>query len=245
MKKVKLGFCLVIVLICTCFTACTDINSNTLRVGTALSFPPYEYTDTKGNVVGIDIDIMQEIANRMGKELVVETMEFDDLFVSLQYGKIDVIAAGLTVTDERKKTMDFTESYASGEQKILVSTSENINTVEELQNSKVLVGIEKGTTGADLANSMFTMQQIREYDDATKMMDALHSGIVGAVVVDKGPAEIYAEQHNDILLLDSNYDYEEYALAMAKGSNYTEQITTILHEMIEDGTVKNIINNYN
>ena len=244
MKKRIVILSLAACLLICCLAACNATNKNTLRVGTSLSFPPYEYMENN-KIVGVDIDIMQEIANQMGKELVVETMEFDDLFDALQYHKIDVIAAGLTVTDERKQSMNFTVSYASGEQKILVKNDVEVNNLSDLKSKDILIGVEKGTTGFDLAAETFNTANIREYDDATRMMDALESGIVSAVVIDVAPATVYASRHTDLRTIDIDTDYEEYALALAKDSEYYEQINSILQDMIERGTVDDIIQSYN
>ena len=244
MRKVsRLGLILVLIVGLMVGSVACNNGKNELRVGTALSFPPYEYEDD-GQVVGIDVDIMQEIARRMGRTYVLENMEFDDLFPALDYHKIDVIAAGLTITETRKETINFTVSYASGEQKILIKKDTNIDNIDELGKNNILIGIEKGTTGHVLAENIFNSSQLREYDDATKMMDALESNIVSAVVIDIAPAETYANSHSDLKILDIDSDYEEYALGLAKDSEYYEQVNSILQEMIEDGTVDSIIKKY-
>ena len=245
MRKVRrFGFAFVFIVGLMVGLAACNKDKNELRVGTALSFPPYEYEED-GQVVGVDIDIMQEIARRMGKTFVLESMEFDDLFSALDYHKIDVIAAGLTITEKRKETINFTVSYASGEQKILIKKDTNIDTIDELGEKGILIGVEKGTTGYELAGNTFNASQLRDYDDATKMMDALEGNIVSAVVIDIAPAEVYAANHSDLKILDIDADYEEYALGLAKDSEYYEQVNSILQEMIEDGTVDSIIKKYN
>ena len=136
MKKLVVLMGLVMGLSLLCVGCGKKEEMTMLTVGTSLSFAPYEYKDENGQIVGIDIDIMQEVAQRMGKRLIVETMEFDDLFNALKMHKIDVIAAGLTVTDERKAEMNFTVPYDNGSQSILVNRTANINSVKDLKERK-------------------------------------------------------------------------------------------------------------
>ncbi len=243
MKKRVISCVVLLLMLLLSVTACST-TSNNLVVGTSLSFPPYEYEDGK-EVVGVDIDIMKEISRRMGKDFVLETMDFDDLFVALSYHKIDVIAAGLTITEERKQQFNFTVPYAVGGQTILIKKDAEVEDIEGLKTRGTLIGVEKGTTGYDYAQETFNQAQLRDYDDASRMMDALESGVVSAVVIDIAPATIYANQHPDLTILDLDIDYEEYALGLAKDSEYYEQVNSILQEMIEDGTVNDIIAKYN
>ncbi len=238
-KTLSIIFTLVILL---AFSGC-DYNDDSLIVGTALSFPPYEYVEN-GKIVGIDIDIVEEIGQRMNKKIEIESMDFDDLFIALDYNKIDIIAAGLSVTEKRKETMDFTVSYATGEQRILVNKNTDIHNIEELKNANILIGVENGTTGHELALNLFESSYIRDYDDATRMIDALSSGIVSAAVVDAAPAEVFVERYPYLEIIDPMADFEEYALALDKDSEYYEDVNNVLQEMINDGTVDEIMKKY-
>ena len=122
------------------------VEAGKLHMATNAAFPPYEMISDNGGFEGIDVEIATLIAQKLGLELVVDDMEFGSVITSVQGGKSDIAMAGLTVTDERKQNVDFTESYATGVQVIIVPEGSDIQTVDDLANNK-MIGVQDGTTG--------------------------------------------------------------------------------------------------
>ena len=123
----------------------TTVESGKLTMATNATFPPYEMTTDAGTIEGIDIDTAQAIADKLGLELQVDNMEFDSSLLSVQQGKADIVMAGVTVTPERQNVMDFSDSYATGIQSVIVTNDSEIATLEDL--SGHLIGTQRGTTG--------------------------------------------------------------------------------------------------
>ena len=224
--------------------------AETLKMGTNAAFPPYEYyDDTTGEIVGIDAEVAAAIAAKLGMELDITDMDFDALIPAVANGKVDVVLAGLTVTEERKQNVDFTASYATGVQVVIVTEDSAITSVDDLfaEGASHKIGVQQGTTGDlystwDLEDAgLATVERFKTGADAVL---ALTSGKVDCVVIDNEPAKNFVAANEGLKILETEYITEDYAIALAKGSEMTEKINAALEELIADGTVAAIIEKY-
>ena len=244
MKKI-----LALVLVCMfCLTGMALAEE--LHMGTNATFPPYEYYDDEtGEIVGIDAEIAAAICDKLGYDLVIDDMDFDATIPALTTGKIDFIMAGLTVTEERQQSVDFTDSYATGVQAIIVPEDSDITSVDDLfaEGANHTVGVQSGTTGdiyctGDIQDAgLGTVQQFKNGADAVL---ALTSGKIDCVVIDNEPAKNFVAANEGLKILDTAYTEEDYAIAVQKGSDLTQKMNDALKELIADGTVKAIIDKY-
>ena len=244
MKKI-----LAIALICM-LTLTGMAMAETLKMGTNASFPPYEfYDDETGDIVGIDAEVAAAICEKLGYELEIVDMDFDAIIPAVTTGKIDFGMAGMTVTEERLQSVDFTTSYATGIQVVIVKEDSEITSVDDLfaEGANHKIGVQQGTTG-DLYCSWDIEDEglgtIERYKNGTDAVLALTSGKVDCVVIDNEPAKNYIAANEGLKILDTEYAVEDYAIALAKDSELTEKINAALEELIADGTVKAIIDKY-
>ena len=244
MKKI-----LALVLICM-LTLTGMAMAETLKMGTNASFPPYEfYDDETGEIVGIDAEVAAAICEKLGYELEIVDMDFDAIIPAVTTGKIDFGMAGMTVTEERMQSVDFTTSYATGIQVVIVKEDSEITSVDDLfaEGANHKIGVQQGTTG-DLYCSWDIEDEglgsVERYKNGTDAVLALTSGKVDCVVIDNEPAKKYIEANEGLKILDTEYAVEDYAIALAKDSELTEKINAALEELIADGTVQAIIDKY-
>ena len=239
----------ILALVLVCMFALTGMAmAETLTMGTNAEFPPYEFVEGT-DIVGIDAEIAAAICEKLGYDLVIENMEFDSTIPALVSGNIDFIMAGLTVTEERKENVDFTDSYATGVQVIIVKEDSDITTADDLfaDDANHIIGVQSGTTGDlyctwDIEDEgLGTVQRFKNGADAVL---ALTSGKVDCVVIDNEPAKNFVAANEGLKILETEYIVEEYAIAVAKGSELTEQMNGALQELIADGTVAAIIEKY-
>lgn len=214
-----------------------------LTMVTSPDFAPWEFMD--GNeIVGIDPEIGQAIADKMGVELKIESMDFDSLIPAVASGKADFVVSGFTVTDERKEQVDFTDAYTASIQKILVRKDSDIKSYEDLEGKTV--GVEMGTTGAmDVEEDETIKMKADEYKTYSDVVTALKSEKIDAAVLDILPAQQIAEKNDDLQVLDDEpYGEEEYAIVCKKGSNLTAKLNDTLKALKEDGTIEKIMDKY-
>ena len=244
MKKI-----LAIALICM-LTLTGMAMAETLKMGTNATFPPYEfYDDETGEVVGIDAEVAAAICEKLGCELEIVDMDFDAIIPAVATGKIDFGMAGMTVTEERKQSVDFTTSYATGIQVVIVKEDSAIASVDDLfaEGANHKIGVQQGTTGDIYCSGDIEeagLGTIERYKNGTDAVLALTSGKVDCVVIDNQPALKYVEANEGLKILDTEYAVEDYAIALAKDSELTEKINAALEELIADGTVQAIIDKY-
>ena len=224
--------------------------AETLKMGTNATFPPYEfYDDETGEVVGIDAEVAAAICAKLGYELEIVDMDFDAIIPAVTTGKIDFGMAGMTVTEERLQSVDFTTSYATGIQVVIVKEDSEITSVDDLfaEGASHKIGVQQGTTG-DLYCSWDIEDEglgsVERFKNGTDAVLALTSGKVDCVVIDNEPAKNYIAANEGLKILDTEYAVEDYAIALAKDSELTEQINAALEELIADGTVQAIIDKY-
>ena len=220
----------------------TTVEAGKLTMATNATFPPYEMTTDTGAFEGIDVDTAQAIAEKLGLELQIDDMEFDAALLSVQQGKADIVMAGVTVTDERKAVMDFSDSYATGIQSIIVPEGSDIATPDDLAGKKI--GTQRGTTGYIYCSDDFGDENVVAYDSGLTAVQALNNGQVDAVVIDNAPAKEYVAANPGLAILDTSYAEEDYAIGMAKGSALEDAINAALEELKADGTLQSIVDKY-
>ena len=220
----------------------TTVEAGKLTMATNATFPPYEMTTDAGTIEGIDVDTAKAIAEKLGLELQVDDMEFDAALLSVQQGMADIVMAGVTVTDERKAVMDFSDSYATGIQSIIVPNDSDIASPDDLSGKKI--GTQRGTTGYIYCSDDFGEDSVVAYDNGLTAVQALNNGQVDAVVIDNAPAKEYVAANPGLKVLDTSYAEEDYAIGMAKGSPLEDAINNALKELKEDGTLQSIVDKY-
>ena len=220
----------------------TTVEAGKLTMATNATFPPYEMTTDSGDIAGIDIDTAKAIAEKLGLELQVDDMEFDAALLSVQQGKADMVMAGVTVTDERKAVMDFSDSYATGIQSIIVPNGSDIASPDDLAGKKI--GTQRGTTGYIYCSDDFGDDAVVAYDSGLTAVQALNNGQVDAVVIDNAPAKEYVAANPGLVILDTSYAEEDYAIGMAKGSSLEAAVNAALEELKADGTLQSIVDKY-
>ena len=220
----------------------TTVEAGKLTMATNATFPPYEMTTDSGEIEGIDVDTAKAIAEKLGLELQIDDMDFDAALLSVQQGKADIVMAGVTVTDERKAVMDFSDSYATGIQSIIVPNGSDIASPDDLAGKKI--GTQRGTTGYIYCSDDFGDDAVVAYDDGLTAVQALKNGQVDAVVIDNAPATEYVAANPGLVILDTSYAEENYAIGMAKGSALEDAVNAALEELKADGTLQSIVDKY-
>ena len=218
-----------------------------LRMATNATFPPYEYYEGD-EVVGIDPEIAAAIAEKLGMTLEINDMDFDPAIAAAQTGQADIVMEGLTVTDDRKEKINFTDSYATGVQVVIVPEDSDIQSVDDLEGK--LIGVQQGTTG-DLycsdtpENGGFGEENVQKFTSGPVAVEALKNGQIDCVVIDNEPAKNYVAQNEGLKILDTEYVTEEYAIGISKDNpELLEQINAALQELRDDGTIQSIIDKY-
>ena len=223
--------------------ALTTVNAGKLTMSTNAAFPPYEMTTDTGDFEGIDIEVAGAIAKKLGLELQVDDMDFDAALLAAQNGKSDMVMAGVTVTDERLKVMDFSDTYAEGIQSIIVPEDSDIATADDL--SGKAIGTQRGTTGYLYCTDDFGEENVIAYDDGLTAVQALNNGQVDAVVIDNAPAQEFVAANPGLKILDTAYAQEDYAIGVAKGNTQLlDAINGALEELQADGTLQAIVDKY-
>ena len=220
----------------------TTVESGKLTMATNAAFPPYEMTTDAGEFEGIDVDTAKAIAEKLGLELQIDDMDFDAALLSVQQGKADIVMAGVTVTDERKAVMDFSDSYATGIQSIIVPEGSDITSPDDLAGKKI--GTQRGTTGYIYCSDDFGDENVVAYDNGLTAVQALNNGQVDAVVIDNAPAQEFVAANPGLKVLDTSYAEEDYAIGMAKGSALENAVNKALEELKADGTLQAIVDKY-
>lgn len=221
----------------------STVEPGKLIMSTNAAFPPYEMTTDSGEFEGIDIETAQAIADKLGLELQIDDMDFDAALLAVQQGKSDMVMAGVTVTDERQNVMDFTDSYATGIQSIIVKEDSDIASVDDLAGKKI--GTQRGTTGYLYCSDDFGDENVVAYDNGLTAVQMLNNGQVDCVVIDNAPAKEFIAANPGLKLLDTAYVEESYAIGVGKGNTeLKDAINTALEELKADGTLQAIVDKY-
>ena len=231
------------------------IEPGKLIMVTNASFPPYEMTDDNNNVIGIDPDIAQIIADKLGLELVIDNIDFDAALMAVQEGRADVMLAGMSYNEERDLVMDFSDTYATGYQVIIVREDDDRiaggnedlmlvdadgNVIEDVQ-----IGVQRGTTGELYCQDSYGVDKVTSLDNGSVAVQALLNGQVDCVVIDIGPAQEYVEATPGLKIVEGAYTIEDYCVGVDEGNTaLLEAVNKALNEMLDDGTVEEIMNKY-
>ena len=223
----------------------TASTGETLVVGTNAAFPPFEYVGDDGQPDGFDMALIKAIGAKIGMEVQIQDMEFDSLVSSIG-SKIDVAIAGMTVTEERQKTVDFSESYYEAVQAVVVPKGSAIAAADDLKNLNI--GVQLGTTGEFIADEI-EGANVSAYNKAIDAVNDLINGRVDCVIVDKNPAEVFGAQYSDKVdvLPGTSFDFEPefYAIALPKGNtDLANKINAAIQELKADGTYDSLVKQY-
>ena len=227
--------------------AFTTVEDGKLIMSTNAQFPPYEMVADNGDFEGIDVEVAQAIAGKLGLELVIDDMDFDGALLAAQNGKSDMVMAGVTVNETRLQVMDFSDSYATGVQVVIVKEGSDV-TLDNMGDG--MIGTQRGTTGyiycSDTPeNGGYGEDHVTAYDDGATAVQALVNGQVDCVVIDNAPAQEYVKANPGLTILDGEWVVEDYAIGVAKGNTaLLDAINSALQELIADGTVQSIIDKY-
>lgn len=213
-----------------------------LTMGTNAAFPPYEYYEGDA-IVGIDAEISQAIADKLGLKLEIVDMDFGSLVAAVQSGKVDISAAGMTVNEERLQNVDFTDSYSTGVQVVIVAEDSDIASVDDLEGK--LIGVQDATTGHIYCSDDFGEENVVAYNNGAMAVQALKDGKVDCVVIDQEPAKNFVQVNEGLKILDTEYVTEDYAIAIAKENTaLKDAINAAMAELKEDGTIQGILDKY-
>lgn len=245
MKKLvtKLAAILCIASIAFAFAGCGS-SKKKLVMATNAAFPPYEYTEG-GKIVGIDAEIAQAIADKLGMELEIKDVEFGSIIGGVVSGKYDIGMAGMTVTDERLESVNFSTTYATGIQSIIVVEGSEITDIDTLINGDYLVGTQESTTGDIYMQDDLGADRVQSYKTGADAVLALTTGKVQAVVIDNEPAKSFVAANDGLVLLETPYAVEDYAIAISKDKpELLEDVNKALADLKADGTLDAIIEKY-
>lgn len=213
----------------------------TLKVGTSADFPPFEFYE-KNDMVGIDVDIVKAICEKLGVQAQFQDMDFKAVLAGIGGGKLDAGVAAISVTEDRKKSMDFSDPYTKTILKILVTQDSPIKTPEDLKGHKIATQL--GTTGEAYAKDDFGEKNVQSFNKYNDAVMALSNGKVDAVIIDAEPAKNYA-QAAGLKVLDTAYAEEEYSIAFGKGKeDLVKAVNLALKELKADGTIDSILAKY-
>ena len=253
MKKV-LALISAAILSVACLAACGSSSSantssaadssakETLTMVTNAEFPPYEYYEGD-NVVGIDAEIAQLIADKLGMELEIVDVAFESIVPGVQAGKYDMGMAGMTVSEERLESVNFSSSYATGVQVVIVKEDGPIASLDDI--SGKMIGVQTNTTGDIYASGDYGDEYVTRYDNGALAVEGLKSGKVDCVIIDNEPAKAYVAANEGLKILDTEYTVEDYAICFAKeNTELQEKVNGALEVLIADGSVQKIIDKY-
>ncbi len=250
MKRI-IALVMALALMVCCFAGCggekvTTVEDGKLIMATNAYFQPYEYYDGD-KIIGIDAEIAEKIAEKLGLELVIEDMAFDSIITAVSEGSVDMGLAGMTITEDRLKDVDFSISYATGVQSIIVSEGSSITSVDDLyaEGAAYKVGVQLGTTGDIYATDDFGDDLVTSYTTGNEAVNALLGGDVDCVIIDNEPAKAFVANNTGLKILDTSYADEDYAACIKKGNDQLrDAIDNAIEELIEDGTIDTIVKKY-
>lgn len=218
------------------------VEDGVLTMATNAYFPPYEYYEGE-EIVGIDAEIAKAVADKLGLKLKIEDMEFDSIITAVQTGKADMGLAGMTVDEKRKKSVNFSDSYATGIQVVIVTEDSDIASVDDLAGKKI--GVQLSTTGDTYASEDYGEEFVEQYNKGADAVMALKQGKVDAVIIDNEPAKSFVAVNEGLKILDTEYVTEDYAACINKENNeLLEAVNGALAELKEDGKLQEILDKY-
>ena len=232
-------------------SATLDTSKDQLVVATNAAFEPFEYTKGE-DYYGIDMEIAKLLADELGKELVIENMDFDAVCLSVSQQKCDIAMAGLTINEEREEYVTFTDSYYSASQRLIVpsnvTTFDDCKTADDVaaklaaNKSSDQIGVQQGTTGDIYSTDDFGDDNVERFNKVMEAVQALQQGKIDAVIIDNQPAKTFVEENEGLKILETSYVEEDYALAIKKGNDdLVKKVNDAIKELKEDGTFDKIV----
>ncbi len=221
-------------------------DDNVIVMATNAYFQPYEYYEGD-KIIGIDAEIAEAIAAKLGKTLEISDMQFDTILTAVQEGSVDFGMAGMTVTDERLESVNFTSSYASGVQSIIVKEGSPITSVDDLYAEGVTykVGVQLGTTGDIYSTDDFGAENVVQYSNGNEAVLALAGDSVDCVIIDNEPAKALVAANEGLKILETSYADEDYAICVAKeNTQLLEDLNAAIDALISEGVIDSIIDKY-
>lgn len=219
------------------------VEDGVLDIATSADLPPYEFYDDNKNIIGIDAEIAQEIGKKLNVEVKIHDMDFGNIIATIENKKMDLGVAGLSVTEERKKSVDFTDTYAKCVQKVLVKNDSPIKDIEGLKDKKIAAQL--GTTGDMLAKEDFGEDNVQSFAKFPDAVLALQNGKVDAIILDDQTASKFAQANKDLKVLESTYADEEYAMAVNKDNKeLLEKVNQTIKELKDSGKLDQIVDKY-
>ena len=222
--------------------AFTTIEAGKLIMSTNATFPPYEMVADDGSFEGIDVEIAGAVAAKLGLELVIDDMDFDAALLAVQQGKSDIVMAGVTVNEDRKLVMNFSDTYSTGVQVVIVKEGSDV-TLDNMGDK--MIGAQRGTTGYIYTSDDYGDDHVTAYDSGASAVQALMNGQVDCVVIDSAPAQAFVESNPGLTILDTEYTSEDYAIGMSKDNTaLLDAVNAALAELTADGTIPAIVEKY-
>ena len=215
-----------------------------LKVATNVAFPPYEFYENE-QAVGIDVEIIQAICDKLGYTMELSDMEFGSIITAVATGKVDVGFGAITITEERAKSVNFTTSYSTGIQSIIVTEDSPITGVDDLYADGIKIGVQQDTTGDIYATGDFGEDHIARFNKGADAVQALLTGKCNAVIIDNSPAETFVAQNEGLKILPTVYAEEEYGFELSyDNEELYSAFNGALEELLADGTVQAIVDKY-
>ncbi len=207
--------------------------ADTLVLGSNCSFPPFEYIDDNGVATGFDIEIGKLIAEKLGKELVVEDMAFDGLLMALDSGKVDIVLAAMTIRPDRQQHADFSDSYFNAKQTVIVRKDyTGIATLEDIKDK--MVSVQDATTGYILATEELKLptEKVAAFKNAADAIMELKAGRADCVIIDTAPANVFVSKNDDLMILEGiELPVEDYGVAVKLGN---EELLKVVNEVLAE-----------
>lgn len=250
MKKLT-ALVLALVMAVACFAGCGSkkltAEDGKLIMATNAEFPPYEYKEGS-EVIGIDAEVAELIAKKLDLELEIADVEFDSIIPGVQSGKYDMGMAGMTVTDERKQKVNFSDSYAKGVQVVIVKEGSTIKSIDDLTGKKI--GAQQGTTGYIYAsdtpeNGGYGEENVTGYASGALAVEALKGGKIDCVIIDNEPAKAFVAANSGLKILDTEFANEDYAICFSKSNSaLQEKVNKALNELKDSGELQKVVDKY-
>ncbi len=226
--------------------ASTDATGdNKLIVGTEAGFAPYEYLEGD-KVVGVDMDIAQAIADAMGKELEIKNMDFTGALMAVQNGTVDLVAAAVSVDEERKKVMDFSVDYVNSTEVVVVNKEKAAVATADAEGLKgKVIGVQQGNIADFYVEDNVEAKEIKRYTKFGQAAEDLKNNRIDCIVMDRYPAEDLVKSNPELAILDGTLFEDKYAIAVKKGNTeLLDQINVVIEDLKTNGKIEEFYSNH-